>query len=285
MPVDNRNFIIEDLPDDPEDSLFPTEDDDEDEIRRQIEEDNDDNEIFQQPQPRPAFARSAPWERNTYNSQPTFNPWGSTSSWGQQQQRTEPKKYNQTGANRIDRKKKIIFVDLLDILIESESAVKESGRDTFNSSNNYMRTGIMPRGLYDIRLKLEVFSKIAAFSPDYVFCITNQERMESSKLESWEVMVKYVMFALAEYLRLPNNNCRCLTRIGFSRNDPDVKPNPGLIKKALGMLPKDYKYQRSDLVVIGANSGYANQSNTDREMARRVRLDYIDIQDLLVAYN
>lgn len=285
MPVDNRNFIIEDLPDDPEDSLFPTEDDDEeDEIRRQIEEDNDDNEIFQQPQPRPAFARSAPWERNTYNPQSTFSPWGSSNSWGQQQ-RNEPKKYAQTGANRIDRRKKIIFVDLLDILIESESAVKESGRDTFNSSNNYMRTGIMPRGLYDIRLKLEVFSKIAAFSPDYVFCITNQDKMESSKLESWEVMVKYVMFALAEYLRLPNSNCRCLTRIGFSRNDPDVKPNPGLIKKALGTLPKNYRYQRSDLVVIGANSGYANQSNIDREMAKRVRLDYIDIQDLLVAYN
>ena len=28
MPVDNRNFIIEDLPEDPEDSLFPEDDDD-----------------------------------------------------------------------------------------------------------------------------------------------------------------------------------------------------------------------------------------------------------------
>ena len=38
MPVDNRNFIIEDLPEDPEDSLFPTDDDDdEDEIIRQLD--------------------------------------------------------------------------------------------------------------------------------------------------------------------------------------------------------------------------------------------------------
>jgi hypothetical protein len=286
MPVDNRNFIIEDLPSDPEDSLFP-EDDDDDDVIRELEEDNDGEEIFQRPNPATSFTRTAPWERPA-TFQPV-NPWGS--SWGQSRAQTpsqpgnERKSYDQTGTNRIPRKKKIIFVDLLDILIESESAVRESNRDAFSSNNNYMRTGIMPRGLYDIRLKLEVFSKIMAFSPDYVFCVTNQDRMEESKKDAWEVMVRYVMYSLADYLRLPNSNCRCLTRIGFSRNDPDVKPNPGLIKKALGTLPRGYKYKRSDLVVIGANSGYANQSDTDREMARRIKVDYIDIQDLLVSYN
>ena len=288
MPVDNRNFIIEDLPEDPEDSLFPTEDDDdEDEIIRQLDEDNDD-EIFPHTNNMNSFSRSAPWERQEQQStfQP-INPWGS--SWNQSRVQTPPQSmkrdYTQTGANRIPRRKKIIFVDLLDILIESESAVRESNRDTFSSNNNYMRTGIMPRGLYDIRLKLEVFSKIMAFSPDYVFCITNQDKMEASKRDSWEVMVRYVMYALADYLRLPSSNCKCLTKIGFSRNDPDVKPNSGLIKKALGMLPKGYQYKRSDLVIIGANSGYANQSDIDREMAKRIKVEYIDIKDLLISYN
>lgn len=289
MPVDNRNFIIEDLPNDPEDTLFPEDEDDESDFIRKIEEDNENEDLFQRPQPAPQFTRSAPWERpSTFQS---INPWGS--SWGQPRQQTtnsnvkDRRNYNQSGTNRIPRKKKIIFVDLLDILIESESAVIESNQNTstFSSSNNYMRTGIMPRGLYDIRLKLEVFSKIMAFSPDYVFCITNQDRMEQSKRDAWEVMVKYVMYSLADYLKLPSSNCRCLTRIGFSRNDPDVKPNPGLIKKALGTLPVGYKYKRSDLVVIGANSGYANQSDIDREMARRIKVDYIDIQDLLIYYN
>ena len=286
MPVDNRNFIIEDLPNDSEDSLFPTDDEDDDnDFTREVEEDNDNEEIFQQPQPA-SFTRSAPWERPS-TFQPV-NPWGS--SWGQPRAQTPPqnnfrKNYNQTGAHRIPRRKKIIFVDLLDILIESESAVRESRENTFNSNNNYMRTGIMPRGLYDIRLKLEVFSKIQAFSPDYVFCITNQDKMESSKRDSWEVMVRYVMFALADYLRLPYNNCKCLTKIGFSRNDPDVKPNPGLIKKALKTLPQGYKYRRSDLILIGANSGYANQSSIDIDMASNIKIDYIDVQDLLVSYN
>ena len=288
MPVDNRNFIIEDLPSDPEDSLFPEEEDDDNELTREIEEDNEGDEIFQNPQPASSpFTRSAPWERPS-TFQPV-NPWGS--SWGQPRTQTisQPtntrRSYEQTGTSRIPRKKKIIFVDLLDILIESESAVRESARESFSSNNNYMRTGIMPRGLYDIRLKLEVFSKIMAFSPDYVFCITNQDRMEESKKDAWEVMVRYVMYSLADYLRLPSSNCRCITRIGFSRNDPDVKPNPGLIKKALDTLPRDYTYRRSDLVIIGANSGYANQSDVDREMARRIKVDYIDIQDLLVSYN
>lgn len=285
MSVDNRNFIIEDLPDDPEDSLFPTEEDDdeEDKIIRDIEEDNDE-EYYQRPQPA-SFVRTAPWERpSTY--QP-MNPWGNH-SWGQNQETQSNKNpsYNQTGAARIDRRKKIIFVDLIDILIESESAVRETGNSkNFSPNNNYRKTGIMPRGLYDVRLKLEVFSKIYAFSPDYVFCITNQEKMEKSKLESWNIMTKFVMHALSDYLRLPGNNCKCLTKLGFSKSDPDVKPNSGLIKRALALLPKDYRYKRSDLVIIGANSGYANQSNVDREMARRIKVDYIDIQDLLTAYS
>jgi hypothetical protein len=280
MPVDNRNFIIEDIPEE-EDSLFPKEDDEED--YDDGINDSDEEEIYQQP--KPAFVRSAPWERpSTFTP---VNPWGNH-SWGQSNNKDSNKRtsYNQTGTNRIDRRKKIIFLDLLDILIESESAIKESpGDNIFGSSNNYRKTGIMPRGLYDIRLRLEVFSKISAFNPDYVFCITNQERMEKSKLESWNVMVKYVMYALSEYLRLPSQNCRCLTKIGFQRSDPDVKPNPGLVKKALNLLPSDYRYKRSDLVVIGANSGYANQSNLDKELARRIRVDYVDIQDLLVSYN
>ena len=288
MPVDNRNFIIEDIPEDPEDSLFPTEEDEEMEDRlREIEEDNDDrNDIYQNPQPA-SFMKTAPWERPS-TFQPV-NPWGR--SWSQNQENqinhSSGLTYNQTGTTRIDRRKKIIFVDLLDILIESESAVRESSSNvsTFAPNNNYRRTGVMPRGLYDVRLKLEVFSKIYAFAPDYVFCITNQDRMEKGRQEAWNTMVKYVMQALADYLRLPGENCRCLTKIGFSREDPDVKPNYGLVKKALGLLPRNYRYRRSDRVIIGSNSGYANQSDIDREMARRIKVDYVDIQDLLTSYN
>ena len=143
----------------------------------------------------------------------------------------------------------------------------------------------MPRGLYDIRLKLEVWSKIAAFSPDYVFCITNQPKMEQEKLAAWDVMIKYVMYSLAEYLRLPYDNCRCLTKFGYQRQDDDVKPGLGLMKRALSLLPQDYTYSRENLVVIGSNSGYSNQGDQDRKMAYNAQIDYVDVWDLLVSYN
>lgn len=53
MPVDNRNFIIEDLPEDPEDSVFPEEDDDDDEDIMMNQ---------QRPQQQPFIPR-APWQQ------------------------------------------------------------------------------------------------------------------------------------------------------------------------------------------------------------------------------
>ena len=44
MPVDNRNFIIEDLPEDPEDSLFPEDDIDDVELQEGGDEEDGEEE-------------------------------------------------------------------------------------------------------------------------------------------------------------------------------------------------------------------------------------------------
>lgn len=278
MPVDNRNFIIEDLPDDPEDILGP--------------EDEDDDEIEEQQPPRQTFR--APWQTSTPPSPPPpttifpprpVSPWINTfNSYQRPPQPTQPQGYQQSTQNKIPRRKKIIFCDLLDILIESESAVREVGQSGYMTpSNNYKRTGIMPRGLYDIRLKTEVWGKLAAFGADYIFCITNQAEKSKEDTQTWKVMTDYVMYALADYLNLPHSHCRCLTKLGFDRSSEDVKPGTGLLKKALATIP-GYKYKREDLVVVGINSGYQNQADIDRRMAKNARIDYIDVQDLLTIY-
>lgn len=283
MPVDNRNFIIEDLPEDPEDSLFPEEDED------------DDDDIMttttQQPQP---FIPRAPWQTTApaFGTPPSpATVWPSTSqqrpwtppAFGYQPQPQQPTRIQQSNENRIDRKKKIIFCDLFDILIESESAVREQQAGYLSGANNYKRSGIAPRGLYDIRLKTEVWSKLAAFGADYIFCITNQPEKSQEELKTWKVMTDFVMYSLADYLNLPHDNCRCFTKLGFSRESIDTKPGTGLMKKALSTIP-GYKYSRKDLVVIGINSGYQNQSNIDRQMAIHAKVDYVDVNDLLVTY-
>jgi hypothetical protein len=286
MPVDNRNFIIEDLPDDPEDFIGPEEDDD------------DDDEIMtQNQQQQPPFTPRAPWQQQSFGTPPpaatVWPPSRPTTPWTPQfgtsyqpQQQTTGRvnqQYQQSQGTRIDRKKKIIFCDLFDILIESESAVREQQNGYLTGSNNYKRTGIAPRGLYDIRLKTEVWSKLAAFGADYIFCITNQPEKSREDMKTWKVMTDYVMYSLADYLNLPHSNCVCITKIGFSRDSTDTKPGTGLMKRALSTI-KGYKYSRKDLIVVGINSGYQNQSNVDRMMAKRAGVDYLDVNDLLITY-
>lgn len=293
MPVDNRNFIIEDLPEDPEDFISPEDDDDDDDEEEVITPPRPNNPVFQPqpswqqtlpPPPQPTTIYSpprpqAPWLLgNTFQSQRPFY---------QPQQPAIPHTqmgYSQTNQNSIPRRKKIIFCDLIDVLIESESAIREMNQGYLSGSNNFKRTGIMPRGLYDIRLKTEVWGKFSAFGADYVFCVTNQPEKSEEELKTWKVMTEYVMYSLADYLCLPHQNCKCLTKIGFERSSEDVKPGAGLLKKALQTLPKDYKYCRGDLVVVGTNSGYQNQSDVDKRMAKRVNIDYIDVIDLLTSY-
>ena len=281
MPVDNRNFIIEDLPEDPEDFLTP--EDDEDEEEEMI---TPPNPIFQ-PQPSwqpprttlfpPPPRPQAPWLGGIGFQQqnPIYNPISQVS-----QQRG----HSQTNQNLIPRRKKIIFCDLIDVLIESESAIRETNQGYISGSNNFKRTGVMPRGLYDIRLKTEVWGKFAAFGADYIFCITNQPEKSKEELRTWKVMTDYIMYALADYLNLPHQNCKCLTKIGFDRSSDDVKPKPGLLKKALQTLPINYQYRRDDLIIVGVNSGYQNQPDIDKRMAKKIKVDYIDVTDLLTNY-
>ena len=287
MPVDNRNFTIVDLPeDDPEDFIGGPEDDDEDEevtqptpvFQPQTTWQAPPSTIYSPPPPRP----QAPWLGGTGS---IFQPPRPTFPQPTYQQQQQPRGYTQSNQNSIPRRKKIIFCDLIDVLIESESAVRENITQGYLSgSNNFKRTGIMPRGLYDIRLKTEVWGKLSAFGADYVFCVTNQPEKSEEELRTWKVMTDYVMYALADYLSLPHQNCKCLTKIGFDRSSEDVKPGAGLLKKALQTLPPDYKYKRGDLVVIGMNSGYQNQPDIDKRMAKRVKIDYIDVTDLLTLY-
>lgn len=284
MPVDNRNFIYEDLPEDPEDEMYPEDDepDDEDEIM---------NNTTQQP-----FIPRAPWQQNNPSfgtppspatvwpsSRPTtsWTPPTFGSSYQPQQNQTQQQRYQQSNANRIDRRKKIIFCDLYDILIESESAVREQQTAYLSGVNNYKKYGITPRGLYDVRLKTEVWSKFSAFGPDYVFCMTNQPSKSPEEMITWGVMIKYVMFALADYLNLPHQNCRCSTRTGLSIDTLESKTE--MMRSFLKSL-KEKNYTKKDLIIIGINSGYQNQNNIDRVLAKESGVDYLDVNDLLVTY-
>ena len=287
MAVDNRNFIIEDCPSEDDDNILDELTDDDDEVMSPVSS-TPSNQQYTPPPPQ------APWTQRPVYSNPYQSYQPSTNYWPQSQYQPyqsrppywnsypQPKPTQQQNSTRIDRRKKIIFCDLIDILIESESAILEYQQSNISGANNYKKLGISPRGLYDIRLKTDIWYKLAAFRADYIFCLTNQPTKSEDELKTWEVMTNYVMYALADYLNLPHDNCRCITKLGFELTE-DTKPNLGLIKKALCYIDNP-RYKKSDCVIIGANSGYQNQSNVDRLMAKRAGIDYVDVNDLLTTY-
>lgn len=192
---------------------------------------------------------------------------GSSSSYYNNQ--SGPGSYQQStwggNAGSLNRNKRIIFTDLLDCVIESYQPPQQ------------------PRGMYDIRIKFPVWDKLACFSPDYIFILSNQ-RLDSEVAEKYYyVLSQYVSWALADYVRIPVNNCRCLISNGFDRNSKYTKPGTGLIHAALKKYVPDCakNYKKGDMIVIGAASGGLNQSDRDARMAAKFGCDYLSIEQLL----
>lgn len=219
-----------------------------------------------QPQQQSPWGSSSPWSTPRYQPGYTPNPVFGTGSSPWMNPTTQGTRQT------INRSKKIIFCDLLDNLIES---IQAGGK-----------LGVQPRGIFDIRLKFEVWDKISCFAPDYVFVLTNQNIVPGSmQARVFSAMTDYVMYSLAEYLRLPYQNCQCFTKAGFEIENPLTKPNTGLISKALESIPGvKQKYKKEDMLVIGAMSGLSGQSNKDSLMAEKFKIDYIDVGQLLSLY-
>jgi hypothetical protein len=199
---------------------------------------------------------SNPWANNN-NSSPWQRPnsgftWGTGNgtSWGS----------SGIGEKKeIDRKKKVIICDVLDCLVE-----------TYQSNG---KPGLLPRGIYDIKLRFDVWDKIACFNPDKIFAMVPRSLLNSSNgSDSWKVMLDYVVCSFSEYLRSPYQVCQILlqTRIG--------QPKEELIQQVLGNIAKE------SIIQIGVNSGLYGQNNRDQVAATICGIDYVDLGTFLSSY-
>lgn len=218
-------------------------------------------------QPSSPWSNSSPWGNtqgsswgNTNNSsnnpwqRPSTPTWGSGSSWGT---RTN---FPDQGRKEIDRNKDIIFCDILDCLVE-----------TLQSNGN---PGLLPRGIYDIRLKFEVWNKIACFNPSRIYAVVPKCLLLSSNgSDSWKVMLDYVMCCLSEYLRIPYYSCQVLVQENLAQTKEDV------------MRPVvDNISDKKAAVFIGLSSGLNGQSDRDKLTAQSCGLDYLDLGQLMSMY-
>lgn len=220
----------------------------------------------------PGTQQQPSWGQSQNNSNPWNRPSG-TPSWGNSGGNTwgnSGSTWNTPGSNtwsggttgekkELDRTKKVIFCDVLDCLIET---LQSNGRP-----------GLIPRGIYDMRLRFEVWDKLKCFNPERIYAMIPRALiMSSNGADSWKALLEYVSHSLSEYLRLPFSNCQILTQTVI-----------GQAKEQM-MLPVVGKLNKKDIIHIGLESGLSGQSNRDIFAAKECEIDYIDLGQFMSLY-
>lgn len=158
------------------------------------------------------------------------------------------------------KNKNIIFCDLDGTLIETISG------ETF------------PKGIWDMKLRLDVFDSIKKLNPEYILIVSNQDDIEDAL--KFETKLLYIIRAIGEYC-----DCECYAMYCDTDNksDPYYKPNT----KTLETLLEDYVGDDFDCIkpkslMIGDESGKEGQlSDIDKKTAENFGIDYIDVNDFL----
>ena len=188
------------------------------------------------------------------NSQQQNNGWwgsgsGGNNGWG------TPKTGNQND-KPINRDKKVIFIDFFDGLME-----------TYQSNG---QAGFLPRAVYDLKPRFEVWTKIAAFNPSYVFGIVQKEFLNDiNGIEGWSMVLEGWCCCLSSFLRKQYGCAQILLSTSI------YQPKDWVISNVLANLKKE------DCIYIGLQSGLYNQSNQDLVTAQKCGIDYVDLNQLL----
>jgi len=211
---------------------------------------------------------STPWGTPSFGSGGTTsspfggssNPWGGnnkSSIWGTPGGGTTWGGQNNSQKEQINREKKIIFCDLPECIGE-----------TLDSQG---RPGYLPRDIYDLKPRFEVWSKIQAFNPEIVYSLIPINLIPNTNgAEGWIKTLEYFCCSLSAFLRVPYTNCKILAQTAIGQ------PKEELINSILSQ-----GINRNDAIYIGIYSGLAGQSNRDLLAAQRCQIDYVDLGVLL----
>ena len=176
-----------------------------------------------------------------WNANPPNNGWGNSKSSQQEQ---------------INREKKVLFIDFFDGLME-----------TYQSQG---QPGFLPRAVYDLKPRFDVWIKLAAFSPEYVFCIAQKEFLNDiNGIEGWSKVLDGWCCCLSSFLRKQYGCAQVLLSTSI------YQPKDWVISTAL------VNFEKKDCIYIGLQSGLYNQSNQDLVTAQKCGIDYVDLNQLL----
>ena len=194
------------------------------------------------------------------NSQKPGNLWGGNggSSWGSGSSPWPSSKPE--NRQEINRSKKFIFIDFLDCIIE-----------TWQSEG---RPGLLPRDIYDMKPKFDVWQKLAAFNPEKVYSILPINLISNTNgIDGWKEALGYFCCGLSAFLRVPYTSCQILaqSRVG----QPKEEIMRSVIENPANPLDK------SKVLSIGIYSGLSGQSDRDKVAADICGIDHLDLGQLL----
>ena len=162
------------------------------------------------------------------------------------------------------KNKKVIFCDLDGTLIETISG------ETF------------PKGIWDMRIKLDVIDAIKKLNPEYVLIVSNQGGIESGFVDAKKFNAKlvYIVKAIGEYC-----GCECCAMYCDTndKSDPYRKPNTKMLETLLeDYVGDDFDFIKQKSLMIGDASGKEGQfSDSDKKTAENFGIDYMDVNDLV----
>lgn len=219
----------------------------------------------------------APWESTPPPAKPAWGTsgsgWGSSGSgwgsgsWNSGQSNSSPWSQGQVKVNNPSpnsttltavKRKKVVICDVLDCLYESWE------------SNG--RPNILPRAIFDLKPKFDVWDKLASFNPQKIYIIFPAGELVPSfgNRDAASVCLEYIAQSLSTYLRIPRRNCTILQQM--QQGIPKSKTLFGALK--------DWK-NKDDMVYIGICSGRWGLSERDKDAAHEIGIDYIDMYNLL----
>lgn len=168
--------------------------------------------------------------------------------------------------NEILKNKKVIFCDLDGTLIETISGEP------------------FPKGIWDMRIKLDVLDAIKKLNPEYVLIVSNQGGIENGFVDAQKFSIKlfYIVESINEYC-----GCECYAMYCDTNNksDPHRKPNTKMLETLLeDYIGDDVEYIKQKSLMIGDASGKEGQfSDSDKKTAENFGIDYMDVDDFVNA--
>lgn len=178
----------------------------------------------------------------------------------------------------IDKNKKIVFIDLDSTLIETKTGHP------------------FPKDILDFIPKQKTWDALSDWAQARqnmgvgccVFIISNQGGIETnstSKEEYVAIKIAFISYALKEHLERYGKNTSVVVDYEYcpscKKDNPDRKPNTGMIDKLFIKYPPLNEIQKSEMVMIGDASGKPGDfSDSDLQCAKNYSIDYIDVDDL-----